>query len=244
MARLVGERALQPALLADVVEHHDHADQPSTAIADRRRRVLDRDLDAAAVDEQRLLGQLDHAPLAQAADDRVLDRLAARLVDQVDDLADRTARGLGRIPAGELLGDGVQVLDTPFGVGGDDGVADRLQRDLGLLLFLEQLDLGALALRDVRDRALVADDLSVLVADQARVLDYGDDVPVAPAQLVLGVAHYAVAHQTGHHCVAVRGIHIQFARRGQGEQVVRALVAEHPTSAGLTDSSRPSPVAR
>ena len=127
-----------------------------------------------AIDEQRLLVHLYHAPLAQAADDRVLEWQAARLADQVDHLADRTARGLGRIPAGELLGDGVQVLDTPFGVGGDDGVADRLERDLGLP-FLEQLDLGLLAHRDVRDRALVADDLSLLVADESRVLDYGDD---------------------------------------------------------------------
>ncbi len=64
VARLVDERPLQPPLLAHVVEDHDHADQSTATVTDRGGRVLDRDLDAAAVDEQRLLDHLDHAPLA------------------------------------------------------------------------------------------------------------------------------------------------------------------------------------
>ena len=41
----------------------------------------------------------------------------------------------------------------PLRIGRDDGVADRLQRDLRALLLVEQRALGRFALRDVRDRA-------------------------------------------------------------------------------------------
>ena len=61
-------------------------------------------------------------------------------------------------PAGQLLGDRIEVLDAPLAVGGDHAVADRLQRDLGALLLLEDRRFGPLALGDVDDRALEADD--------------------------------------------------------------------------------------
>ena len=74
VARLVVQRPMQPALLADVVEHHDGADQIAGAVADRRRRVLDRDFLAAPVDEHGVLGEPEHLPLAQAAHHRALAR--------------------------------------------------------------------------------------------------------------------------------------------------------------------------
>ena len=52
VGRLVGERALQPALLADVVEDHDDADQPAGPVANRCGRVLHRDFMPATVHEQ------------------------------------------------------------------------------------------------------------------------------------------------------------------------------------------------
>ena len=52
MGRLVGERALQPALLAYVVEDHDDADQPAGPVANRRGGVLHRDFVPATVHEQ------------------------------------------------------------------------------------------------------------------------------------------------------------------------------------------------
>ncbi len=227
VARLVDKRPLQPSLLADVVENHHDADQSTAAVTDRGRRVLDRDLDAAAVDQERLLDHLHHAPLAEAAHDRVLDRQARRLTDQVEYVADRTAGRFGRVPAGELLGDRVQVLDAPFGIGGDDRVADRLERDLRLLLFLEKLDLGLLAHRDVGNRTFVADDLAVLVAQQSRVLDHGDGSAVASAELVLRIADHAVAREPCHHSVTIGGVHVQPACRGQAQQLFGTFVAEH-----------------
>jgi hypothetical protein len=38
------------------------------------------------------------------------------------------------LPAGETLGNGVDLGDAAFGVGGDDAVADRAERDEQLLL--------------------------------------------------------------------------------------------------------------
>ena len=66
------------------------------------------------------------ATLAQAAHDRALDGEPARLADEVDHLAHRPARGLGRLPSGELFCDRVQVLDAALGIGRDDRVADGL----------------------------------------------------------------------------------------------------------------------
>ena len=119
-----------------------------------------------------VLDHLDDATLAQAAHDRVVERLPRR---------SRRRPGTLPRPAGPRASldsqpvsssaTGIQVFDAAVGIGGDDGVADRLQRDLRLFLLLVQLDLGALAHRDVGDRAFVADDVAVLVADDARVLD-------------------------------------------------------------------------
>ena len=95
---------------------------------------------------------------------------------------------LARVPAGEILGDRVEIFDAAVGVGRDHGVADRLQRDLRLLLLLEHRGLGALALADVGDRAFVADQLAVLVAHGARALDHGQRRAVDAPQLELGVA--------------------------------------------------------
>ncbi len=80
-----------------------------------------------AVDEQRLLDHLDDATLAQAADDRVLERLPARLSPTrwMTSLAGRPAASVDSQPV-ELLGDGIQILDASLGVCGDDRVADRL----------------------------------------------------------------------------------------------------------------------
>jgi hypothetical protein len=224
---LVGQRALQAPLLAHVVEHHDHADQAAAAVADRRGRVLHRDFLAAPVDQQRRLGHLDQAAFAQAARDRAVDRLARGFRDHLEHFRDRPPGRLARIPARELLGDRVEVLDPAVGVRRDDRVADRLQRDLGLFLFLVQLQFCALAHGDVGDRAFVAGDLLPVAADHAGVDQHGDRRAVAASQLAFGLANHAVAMQVGDDLVALVAAVKDRGGVGQRQQLIDRFVAQH-----------------
>ena len=122
------------------------AGDPPLAVADRRHRVADGGLAAVAADEQRVAGELHDLPFPQAALDQVGQRPAGGLVDHVEDGEDRLAAGLGGAPAGQPLGDRVQVVDDPGGVGADDAVADRGEGHLGALLLLGEGLLGELAL--------------------------------------------------------------------------------------------------
>ena len=86
----------------------------------------------------------------------------------MEHFGDGAAVGLLRIPAREFFGHRVQVFDAPVGVRRDDRVANRLQRDLRLFLFLVQLQFRPLAHGDVGDRAFVARDLG-FVRRESRV---------------------------------------------------------------------------
>ena len=133
---------------------------------------------------------------------------------------------LVRVPAGQILGDRIQILDAPVGVRRDHGVADRLQRDLRLLLLLEHRSLGALALADVGDRAFVADQIAVLVAHGARALDHRQRRAVDASQLELGVADLAVALERRDDGDAFQRVLIdRFGR--QRQQLARRREADH-----------------
>ncbi len=100
---------------------------PSSA-ADRRAAVGDRPLRAVAGDQHRVVRQAHDRALAEDPLHRVLDRRPRALVDDAEHLGQRPGRGVGLPPAGEGLGDRVQEVDAPGGVGGDDGVPDAVQR--------------------------------------------------------------------------------------------------------------------
>ena len=76
-----------------------------------------------------------------------------RLVHQAEQRLDRQPLGVVQLPAGEVLGDRIQVLDPALDVGGDDAVADRGERHLRALLLGEQLGRGELLVGDVGERA-------------------------------------------------------------------------------------------
>jgi len=82
-------------------------------------------------------------PLAQAAHDRALAGRARRLIDDGQHVADELTLGFAVFPPGQAFGDRVHVIDAPFGISGDDGIADRLQGDLGALLRLENRGFSA-----------------------------------------------------------------------------------------------------
>ena len=58
---------MQAPFLADVVKHHDGADEIAGAVADRRRRILDGEFLAAAIDQNRVLGEAQHLAFAKTA---------------------------------------------------------------------------------------------------------------------------------------------------------------------------------
>ena len=86
------------------------------------------------------------------------------------------------LPARELGGDRIQVLDARLGVSGHHAVPDRLQRDLRALLLAEQRLFVELALRDVR--------LDTDEAPQAPILvEPALDAALDPAPLAARVLH-------------------------------------------------------
>ena len=184
----------------------------ASPVTNRCRGILDRNLLAAAVQQQSGLGQFNDAVVAQAAKDRTLDRRASDFVQHLEHLGYRAAHRFGDGPAGQLLGDRVQIFDQCIGVGGEYRVADRLQRDLRLLLFFGQLDFGQLAGADVCERAFVAGNVAVRSAQHTRVLEHRDDAAVATTQLVLGTLHPSLAPQGCQDPLPVGGVCVQQGR--------------------------------
>ena len=147
----LAHRALGLALRRRLPEHEHRAGEAVGRIDDRRRVDMHRVHLTVARAQSRFSGSHDRGPDAQGAVQRNLQRSVVALVEEPDQLLDRTPRGLGRAPAGEPLRGGVQEAHPPFAVGGDDAVADRRERHLqpfarlaGLLLGLRALALMVL----------------------------------------------------------------------------------------------------
>ena len=64
------------------------------------------------------------------------------LVDDAEDLLDLLPGRVGERPAGERLGDGIEVVDAAVRVGGDDAVADGREGDLEPVTLVAQRPLG------------------------------------------------------------------------------------------------------
>ena len=121
------------------------------AVVDRRDRVLDRDLGPVPPDEEAVRRKVDGPVPADRHLRRIRDDLAARGVQDPEDVGHRAADGLVARPAGHVLRRQVQERDVAGDVGADHGVADAVERDLGALLLDEQRLLHDLALDRVAD---------------------------------------------------------------------------------------------
>ena len=188
MARVIGETAVQFPRLAHVVEDEHAAGDRSAAVADGRGGALDVDLIAVAADEQHRADRFDRPRAADGHRERILERLAGFLVESAEDLLDGASLAVLEPPAGEGLGNRIDVVDHALGVGGDDPVADALQRDLGALLLAKQRFLVQLALGDVEfdpDEA----------QQPALVVDTGLGAADHPAPLTRGVSHAVQAFE-------------------------------------------------
>ena len=137
VAREVRELAVQLPLLAHVVKHHHGADDVAAAILNRRRGILDGHDLPVTPSQDNVVRELHDSAFLQAAQDRILDELAGGLVRELDDVLDRIALCFAALPAGELLGHGIQVIDEAARIRSDDRIADRLQRHLRPLLLVE-----------------------------------------------------------------------------------------------------------
>ena len=77
-----------------------------------------------------MVAKPDGQPPLDDPPDRLLDGLPRRLVDDTKDLLDLHPGCVGKRPAGESLGDGIEVIHASLGIGSDDAIADGGQGDL------------------------------------------------------------------------------------------------------------------
>ena len=99
-----------------------------------------------------------------------------------ENLLNGAALAVLQAPAAQGLGHRIDVVDHPFGVRGDDPIADALQGDLRALLLAEQRLFVELALRDVEFH-------SHQTQQPAFFVDLGLGAADHPAPLAGGMAH-------------------------------------------------------
>jgi len=138
VTRVVRKPPIELARLAHVVEHQHAAGHGAAAVPDRGGRAFDVDFVAVAADEQHGPHGLDGARAADGHGQRIFQRFAGFLVESAEDLFDRPPLTILEAPSRERLGNRIQIVDDALGIGGDDAVADALQRDLRALLLAEQ----------------------------------------------------------------------------------------------------------
>ena len=83
--------------------------------------------------------QSDDDALPQGSGGRVLDRVATRFIDDLENGVQRFPRCLLLRPAGQGLSHRVQEGNAAVGVGGDDRIANAGERDMQPLPLLVQL---------------------------------------------------------------------------------------------------------
>jgi hypothetical protein len=167
-ARLrLADLALGGLSLGDVAKDEDASVHLPLRVADRRRAVVDRRFRAVAPDQQGVIRQPDDHAVAQRTGRGVLDRLARRFVDDPKDSLQRLPLRFLGTPAGERLGDPVEVADTAVEVGRDDGVTDALERDAQALALRRDQRFGSVAGAQVTRRARSKDRSSAASAASA-----------------------------------------------------------------------------
>ncbi len=135
---VVTQAAVQFARFADVVEDQHAAGDIAFAIANRRGGAFDIQLVAVAADEQCRAHGLDRAAATYRYGQGVLEGFAGLFVETAEYFIDGTAARIVDLPAGQLLGDRIDVFDVALGIGRDDAVADRAQGNLRALFLTEQ----------------------------------------------------------------------------------------------------------
>ncbi len=149
VSRLVGDLGRQAPGVGHVAKHDHRAGQGAVRQMNGRRRIFDVIFDPVAVQQDGGTRQVDRRIVGDAAQQRIVDRPAAVFMHQAKHLADRLVEGFGLRPAGQALGDRVQRRHPALGIGGDDPVADGLQRYPGQFLGSGERLFGVFAVSDI-----------------------------------------------------------------------------------------------
>ena len=209
------------------MEHHHRADDVADAVANRRGRVLDRHFVARLRDEHGIVSERNHAAFFETAHDRVVYTRTGIRVDDRHDVVDGPAARVTNLPSGQVLGHRVDVIDIALGIGRDDTVTDRLQRDLGAFLLLEDTSLRAFSFGDVGDRTFVGDDIALFIADRARVLEHDDLGAVLAPQSVFKILDDALRLESRKNALTVDRVDVQHRRTARVLEFRGGFVTEH-----------------
>jgi hypothetical protein len=187
-------------------------------------------------------GSRGFAP-AQSTHQRILDRLAGDLVDEIQHIANGTAPSLVETPGSQGLRHRINVLDTAVRISTNHGVTDRLQRHLCTLLLGEYSLFGTLAFRDVRNRTLIADGFVAGVAQGPGVFEYHDLLPVTPAHAELGIANFTFRLHCPHELRPISGVPVQHRNARQRVEFLSASEAEDGDECRVDRQQSPIPCA-
>ena len=181
---LVAQRLLCCVFAGDIAKHQDSPHHQTVAITDRRAAVGDVAFAAVAGDQDRMVGQALNGAVRQGRRDRDDGRQPGFLVDDVEDLSHQPAGSLCLRPAGELLRQRIHQHHPCFRIGGNDRIANGIERDselffadlqggvglfqlpVCLLLYLQQMQplfLDLFAHRVVGANQEIADDAAMIM---------------------------------------------------------------------------------
>src|SRR5210317_65499 len=134
---------------------------------------------------------------------------------------------ISHIPPGQILGNGIYIVNAAFCVGGDNAITDRLKGYLRSFLFRENASLRHLAFRDVGYRSFVGNDIAVVIVDSTRVFQ-NDNLPaVFSTQAIFEVLYDALRLQPCENPLAINGIHVKHGRATSTFQIINTIEAEH-----------------
>ena len=144
--RIVAQGLLRCIFPGDIAEHQHGSDHLILAATNRRATVGDIALTPITGNQHGVVGQTVYRALRQGLHDRDRGRATGFFVDDGKNFVYRAAAGLRLRPTGEPFGQGIEECHPCFGIGGDYGIADGVERHGELFLTLPQGDIGLLQL--------------------------------------------------------------------------------------------------
>ena len=113
---------------SDIAKHQHRAHHLTIAVANWCTTVGDGALAAITGDQYGVIGQPPCRAMRQCFLDRDRGRLSSSLIDDVKNFLHQAIVCFRRCPTRQPFGKGVQQRHMPVGIGGDDRIADRVER--------------------------------------------------------------------------------------------------------------------